>query len=92
MENNSSNEGMEQVFKQLAGIQKVEPSADLYATILNRVEKPQVISLTWLRAAAAILLIIFSLELLLVKRNRDSADNNRLEILVPQTQNILYND
>jgi beta-lactamase regulating signal transducer with metallopeptidase domain len=92
MKNKSSNDAMEQVFKQLADIQKVEPNTGLYASIIDRIEKPQMISVVWLRVAAAVLLIFFSFELILLKKDMEKAESNQLETLVPETQNILYND
>lgn len=83
---------MEQVFQQLADIHKVEPSSNLYNLVMNSVEKPKIIHIIWLRVAVAVFVVFFSLELFLVKKQMDKDEMNQLKMLVPQSQNILYNE
>jgi hypothetical protein len=92
MKNNTPNDAIEQVFQQLTSIQKVAPNADLYASIIKAIEKPQMIGWIWVRSVAAILLIFFSLELFLAKKELDNIEATQLKTLVPQTQNTLYNE
>jgi hypothetical protein len=92
MKNFTSKEDMEQIFQKLARIQKVEPETDLYASISNRIQGRDLISLTWLKIAASVLIILFSSEILLFKSDFDKTSSNELKNLVPQTNNLLYNE
>jgi hypothetical protein len=89
----TSKEDMEQIFQNLASIKKVEPEKDLYFSIINRIERQNnMISLTWIRAAAAVFIILFSSEILLFKKNFDKSSSTELKELVPQTNNLLYHE
>jgi hypothetical protein len=93
MKNFTSKEDMEQVFQKLASIKKVEPETDLYFAINNRLQNRDVISLTWLKAAAAIFIILFTSEIFLVKNDYSNSSSAELkEQLVPPTNNLLYNE
>jgi hypothetical protein len=92
MNNNSSKEDMEEIFQKLAKIKKVEPETDLYFSINNRIQSRDIISLTWLKIAASVLIILFSSEILLFKSDFDKSSSNELKNLVPQTNNLLYNE
>jgi hypothetical protein len=92
MKNYTSKEDMEQVFQKLASIKKVEPETDLYFSISNRIQSRDVISLSWLRAAAAILLILFTSEIMFVKSDYMNLSSADLKELVPTTNNLLYNE
>jgi hypothetical protein len=92
MKNYTSKEDMEQVFQKLASIKKVEPETDLYFSISNRIQSRDVISLTWLKIAASVLIVLFSSEILLFKSDFDKTSSNELKNLVPQTNNLLYNE
>jgi hypothetical protein len=92
MKNYTSKEDMEQVFQKLASIKKVEPEIDLYFSINNRLQSRDVISLTWLKAAAAIFIILFTSEIFLVKNDYSNSSSAELKELVPTTNNLLYNE
>jgi hypothetical protein len=92
MKNYTSKEDMEQVFQKLASIKKVEPETDLYFSISNRIQSRDVISLTWLKAAAAIFIILFTSEIMLVKSDYSNTSSAELKELVPSTNNLLYNE
>jgi hypothetical protein len=92
MKNYTSKEDMEQVFQKLASIRKVEPDTDLYASISNRIQSRDVISLTWLKAAAAIFILLFISEMFLVKNDYSNSSIAELKELVPPTNNLLYNE
>jgi hypothetical protein len=92
MKEKSSKDTMEQVFQQLRNIQQVEPNADLYSAISNRLKQPDTISMNWIRAIAAVLLLFFSFEIILFKNDSNRSNSNELTSLIPQTQNLLYND
>jgi hypothetical protein len=92
MKNYTSKEDMEQAFQKLASIKKVEPETDLYFSISNRIQSRDIISLTWLKAAAAILLILFTSEIMLVKSDYSDTSSAELSELIPSTNNLLYNE
>jgi hypothetical protein len=92
MKNYSSNKDMEQIFQKLASIQKVEPDSDLFYSISKRIRRRDVISLSWLKIAAAVLLILFSFEFLLLKKDFEKSASNELKELVPQTNNLIYHE
>jgi hypothetical protein len=92
MKNKSSNENMEQVFQKLAKIKRVAPEMDLFAAINSRIQKQAFISKTWLKAAAAIFIFLFASEILIVKRNFNNRKSTEMELLVPQANNLLYNE
>jgi hypothetical protein len=92
MKNYTSKEDMEQAFQKLASIKKVEPETDLYFAINSRIQNRDVISLTWLKAAAAIFIILFTSEMMLVKSDYSNSSSADLKELVPPTNNLLYNE
>jgi len=92
MKKKSSNENMETIFQKLSEIKKVEPDLGLYLAISNRLKKHEKINKKWLSIAAAIFLIVFSSEIWLVKRNNSYKNTNELQLLVPETNNLLYNE
>jgi hypothetical protein len=92
MKKKSSNENMETIFQKLSEIKKVEPDLGLYLAISNRLKKHEKINKKWLSIAAAIFLIVFSSEIWLVKRNNSYNKTNELQLLVPETNNLLYNE
>lgn len=94
--NDNINNDLEQVFQQLSTIQSVETSSDLYASIINKIQKKDVISdtisLSWLRAIAAILILFFSFEIIVVGKKYYSNTSTNLESLVGTNPNTLYNE
>lgn len=92
MKKKSSNKNMETIFQKLSEIKKVEPDSGLYLAISNRLKKHEKINKKWLSIAAAIFLIVFSSEIWLVKRNNSYKNTNELQLLVPETNNFLYNE
>ena len=92
MKNYSSNEDMEQIFQKLASIKKVEPDSDLFDSIRKRLQQRDVVSSSWLRIAASVLLILFSSEFLLLKKDFDKSSSKEFKELVPQTNNLIYHE
>jgi hypothetical protein len=92
MKNKSSNENMEQVFQKLAKIKRVAPETDLFAAINSRIQKPDLISKSWLRAAAAIFIFLTASEILIVNSIISNKKSKEMELLVPQVNNLLYNE
>ena len=87
----SSNNNMEQIFEQLAQIKKVEPSIHLQNKTFSRIKKQTIISLFWVRAAACIL-AIYTMAELYVASNKLNNYKQDISILIPITNNILYNE
>ena len=92
MKNNSSNDNMEQIFQKLASIKEVEPGEGLFSSILKQIEGREKVSITWLRAAAAIFLILVCTEIILIKKESTYASLSELNSLIPQNNKFLYNE
>jgi hypothetical protein len=92
MKNYSSNKDMEQIFQKLANIEKVEPDSDLFNSINARIQKREIISLSWLKIAASVILFLFTFEFLLLKKDFEKSSSNELKELVPQSNNLIYHE
>ena len=87
----SSNNNMEQVFEHLAKIKKVEPSIYLHNKTFSRFKKQTIIPLFWVRAAAC-LLIVYTVVEVYFASNKLNNYKQDISILIPTTNNILYNE
>ncbi len=87
----SSNINMEHVFEQLANIKRVEPSANLYSKALQKYKKQNTVSSFWLNVAACFFIVIFCAEFYIISSKREQQQSN-FSLVVPQTNNILYNE
>ncbi len=104
MKNNTSNntpnhneKHLEQVFQQLTTIKKVTPSVNLYDSIItnlyapNKIKQQETVSLFYLRIVAAMLLLFFSFEIILLRKDYNSTSSN-LKMIVVENSNVLYNE
>jgi len=82
---------MEQLFEKLAQIKKVEPNMHLQNKTFSKFKKQTIISLFWVRAAAC-LLIIYTVAEVYVASNKLNNHQQDISILIPTTNNILYNE
>lgn len=87
----SSDLNMEQLFDQLANIKKVEPRVDLYKQILAKQKAQNTIPMFWVRAAACLLILFFATEFYIVS-NTNSTEKQDITIVIPKTNNTLYNE
>lgn len=78
-------------FEQLTGIQKVNPPEDLFEKICLRIQhkKELLVNPFYTKFAAAFFAVLFTAEIYLINytNHENSID---LEVIVPQTNNILY--
>lgn len=90
MINSSSDKEMNQKLDILSTINKVEPSPFLFTRIKAQIEvqKKPYISLRWASTIAALLLALFVFEAFIVFKK----DTNELSLLIPTTNNSLYNE
>jgi len=82
---------MEQLFEKLAQIKKVEPSMHLQNKTFSKFKKQTIIQLFWVRVAAC-LLIIYTVAEVYVASNKLNNHQQDISILIPTTNNILYNE
>lgn len=92
MKKPSSNSSMKPSIELLSQIRHVEPPDALYAKVLQRIQKQQTISIRWVRAAAAIIVCIISVELYMFANLSQSHNQTNLTELVPVTDNMLYHE
>lgn len=85
---------MEKIFKMLKSTKRVDVPDYLYYKILKKVEqrKNSTISIVWVRAAAAVLLLMISVEVVLVRDSLMEQEKNALKSVLPTNNNILYNE
>ncbi len=98
--NQADNDDLEQVFQKLATIEQVETSTGLYTSIVdnlytsitNKIKKQEMISLVWIRTMAAILILFFSFEIIIVGKKYYANTSTNLEKLVSTNPNTLYDE
>jgi hypothetical protein len=78
-------------------IQKVSAPEGMYETIMTKIEdkKKNVISLTWIRSAAAAIFVLVAVETYLLSSNSLTLKNENtatVESIIHNSNNILYND
>ncbi|MFK7757371.1 MAG: hypothetical protein AB8B53_10615 [Flavobacteriales bacterium] len=76
----------------LKHIKRVEVRESLYADISAAVHSARIIPLAKLRAAAAVLLCLISLEVYVVSQTKVKTASDSVETLVPITQNSIYHE
>jgi hypothetical protein len=83
---------MRDVIDILQGIQRVKAPEYLFGKISQRIqqEKPMQISLVWVRAAAAALILLLSVEIYTVSQSVPKKKN--ITQLVPMSNNSFYNE
>jgi hypothetical protein len=87
----SSNPNMKEVFEHLANIKMAEPSINLYAQTLNKIQRQNVIPMFWVRAVACLLIAFISSEFYFTLNKKDTA-NDDISTVIFKTNNILYNE
>ncbi|MFA7273924.1 MAG: hypothetical protein WC044_08645 [Crocinitomicaceae bacterium] len=95
MKDSSSNNQMENKLDILSKIQTVSAPDDLYAAVLSKIAntRKNTISLTWVKSAAAVLVVFLVSETYLVLKTNSSAGtnaSNSIESIAPITSNQLY--
>ncbi len=88
--NSSSKIDINQVFKQLANIKEVEPSANLYSYTLHRLNRNNVIPLFWVGAVACLTICFIASEYYVFETKK--SDKKDVANYVSITNNILYNE
>lgn len=85
---------MEKIFEMLKSTKRVDVPDYLYDKILKKVEqrKNSTISIVWVRAVAAVLLLMISVEVVLVRDSLMEQEKNALKSVLPTNNNILYNE
>ena len=85
---------MKKIFEPLQSIKKVEPPDYLFDNILRIVEqrKKSTISIVWVRAAAAVLICMISIEVYLVRDSLVEQEKISLKSVLPNNNNMLYNE
>lgn len=88
---NLTTEDMNEVFERLAKIKMVEPSAKLYTQTLYKLNRQNIISLTWVKAIACILIVCISTELYFTFSTYYSLHTEASNTIYV-TNNILYHE
>lgn len=85
---------MKKIFETLQSIKKVEPPDYLFENILRIVEqrKKSTINIIWVRAAAAVLVCMISIEVYLVRDSLVEQEKISLKSVLPNNNNMLYNE
>lgn len=90
MNDSPSNSPEMDPLKALEHIKKVEVRASLYDDITTLVNSTKVISMAKLRAAAAVLLCLISIEVYVLSQSSETDTTEYSETLVPLTFNSIY--
>lgn len=85
---------MEKIFEILKSIKKVETSENLYDKILKKIEqhKNSKINIVWVRIVAGVLLLMFSVEVFLIRNSLIEQEKTSLKSVLPTIDNMLYNE
>tara|TARA_R110002110_G_scaffold199393_2_gene410112 strand:+ start:1019 stop:1270 length:252 start_codon:yes stop_codon:yes gene_type:complete len=83
---------MEKVFNELGRIKKVEASEALYGKILYKIKEQNRISGLWVSAAAAVFACLIITDVYLINNTTEANELANLEAVVPQNNNLLYNE
>ena len=94
MKNNSSKYVMEDQLQLLEKIQKVEAPSELYAKILNKIEnhRKDVVSLKWIFAAAAVIVILISFNITLIQNTKDYSRSDFETLFMMKPENTFSYD
>ncbi|SIS77487.1 hypothetical protein [Chryseobacterium gambrini] len=94
MKNKSSKYVMEDQLQILEKIQSVETPSELYGKILSKIEnqKKDVVSPKWIFAAAAVIVILISLNVKVIQNTKDSSRSDFDILFMMKSQNTFSYD
>lgn len=94
MKNKSSKYVMEDQLQILEKIQSVEAPSELYEKILSKIEdqKKDIVSPKWIFTAAAIIIILISLNIKLIEDRKDSSKSDFETLFMMKSQNTFSYD
>lgn len=94
MKKKPSNLAMNHLFDQLAAVKAVDAPEGLYARVLQQaaLRRQNMTPLVWVRAAAAVILLCGTAELLLAFRQKAPHPEKAMEALVILPDNALYHE
>ena len=94
MKNNSSKYVMEDRLQILEKIQSVEAPSELYGKILSKIEnqKKDVVSPKWIFAAAAVIVILISLNVKVIQNTKDNSKSDFDTLFMMKSQNTFSYD
>jgi len=94
MKNKSSKYVMEDQLQILEKIQSVEAPSELYGKILSKIEnqKKDVVSPKWIFAAAAVIVILISLNVKVIQNTKDSSRSDFDTLFMMKSQNTFSYD
>ncbi len=94
MKNKSSKYVMEDQLQILEKIQSVEAPSELYGKILSKIEnqKKDVVSPKWIFAAAAVIVILISLNVKVIQNTKDSSSSDFDTLFMMKSQNAFSYD
>jgi hypothetical protein len=92
MNKTSSKKEMEESLNRLKSIKKVKAPEELYTKILAKIKKQNQISLNWVAATAAVFSCLIISEIYVINYTSEANEIAMLELVVPQTNNLLYNE
>lgn len=85
----SSNGNMGEHLNLFKTINQVDVSDRLYGEILSRIAD-QKVPMSWIKMAAAILLLLLSINVFVLYQSNQTEKNKSLTTLIPLTDNTLY--
>lgn len=94
MKNKSSKYVMEDQLQILEKIQSVEAPSELYGKILSNIEnqKKDVVSPKWIFAAAAVIVILISLNVKVIQNTKDNSKSDFDTLFMMKSQNTFSYD
>ncbi|WBX98739.1 hypothetical protein [Chryseobacterium gambrini] len=94
MKNKSSKYVMEDQLQILEKIQSVEAPSELYGKILSKIEnqKKDIVSPKWIFAAAAVIVILISLNVKVIQNTKDSSRSDFDTLFMMKSQNTFSYD
>ncbi len=94
MKNNSSKYVMEDQLQILEKIQSVEAPSELYGKILGKIEdqKKDIVSPKWIFAAAAVIVILISLNVKVIQNTKDNSKSDFDTLFMMKSQNTFSYD
>ncbi len=94
MKNMSSNTSMEKHFILLSRVKKVAVNEMLYEQLLEKIneQKINIVSLLWVRYAAAVLIVLLSTDIYLISQKNAKKNADNISVVVPVQNNMLYHE
>ncbi|PTT67706.1 MULTISPECIES: hypothetical protein [unclassified Chryseobacterium] len=94
MKNKSSKYVMEDQLQVLEKIQSVEAPSELYGKIVSKIEdqKKDIVSPKWIFAAAAVIVILISLNVKVIQNTKDSSRSDFDTLFMMKSQNTFSYD